>query len=67
VQNIQNIDVLRQLALERSAQLRRATVRVSRDRSQPELRRRLGDAFVRLGAWVAAEPPTYRPAGAGAR
>jgi len=67
VQNLQNIDVLRQLASERGTQLRRATIRGSRDHAQLELRRRVGDALVRLGAWVAAESPIYRPAGAGAR
>jgi len=62
---VQNIHLLRQLAMEREAQLRRRTVLIGRDRAT-SIRRRIGEGLVRLGAWVAAEP-MLRPARAGAR
>ena len=62
---MQNINVLRQLAMERESQLRRRTVLIGRERSS-FIRRRIGEELVRLGAWIAAEPMP-RPARAGAR
>lgn len=56
MQNMQNAYVLRQLAAEREAQLRRATVLREPDHSRAGVRRRLGESLVRLGAWVGAEP-----------
>jgi hypothetical protein len=60
VHSLQNVDVLRQLATEREAQLRRTSLQVGRDHSRP-VRRWVGRQLVRFGAWVAAEP-TMRPA-----
>ncbi len=62
---MQNTHVLRQLATEREAQLRRRTVLSGRERST-FIRRRIGEELVRLGAWLAAEP-TLRPAREGLR
>ncbi len=62
---MQNTHVLRQLANEREAQLRRRTVLIGRERSTL-IRRRIGEELIRLGAWVAADP-MLRSARAGAR
>ena len=61
MQSLQNVHVLRQMASEREAQLRRTSLPVARDRSRRPVRRWVGRQLVRLGAWVAAEP-TMRPA-----
>ena len=62
---MQSIQVLRQLATEREAQLRRRTVLIGRGRTT-FIRRRIGEELAHLGAWVAAEP-ALRPARDGAR
>jgi hypothetical protein len=58
-----NIHLLRQLASEREAQLRRGTAVHRRVRSR-SIRRRIGEELVRLGAWVAAEPMRTTETGA---
>lgn len=62
---MQNIHLLRQLATEREAQLRRRTVLIGLDQAA-FIRRRIGEGLMRLGARVAAEP-MLRPARAAAR
>lgn len=65
IPDVQNTHVLRELATEREAQLRRRTSLIGRER--PTLiRRRIGEGLVRFGAWVAAEP-RLRQAREGAR
>ena len=59
----QNLHVLRQMAREREASLRRTTLLVGRDRSRRPVRRWLGRQLVRTGTWLASEQP-MRPAGA---
>jgi hypothetical protein len=59
----QNLHVLRQMAREREASLRRTTLLVGRQRSRRPVRRWLGRQLVRTGTWLASEHP-MRPAGA---
>ena len=57
----QNIHVLRQLAREREALLRRTTLLVNDDHSRRTVRRWIGRQLVRFGSRLANEP-TMRPA-----
>lgn len=57
----QNVHVLRQLATEREALLRRTTLLVGRDHSRRTVRRWIGRQLVSLGSRLANEP-TMRPA-----
>ena len=57
----QNIHVLRQMAREREALLRRTTLLVNDDHSRRTVRRWIGRQLVRLGSRLANEP-TMRPA-----
>lgn len=58
---IQNVHVLRQMAREREALLRRTTLLVNDDHSRRTVRRWIGRQLVRLGSRLANEP-TMRPA-----
>ena len=58
---IQNIHVLRQIAREREALLRRTTLLVNDDHSRRTVRRWIGRQLVRFGSRLANEP-TMRPA-----
>ena len=60
----QNVTVLRQMAADRQAMLRRTTLLVGRERSQRRIRRWIGRLLVRAGARLAADPASMRPAGA---
>lgn len=60
----QNVTVLRQMAADRQAMLRRTTLLVGRERSQRRIRRWIGRLLVRAGARLAADPAPMRPAGA---
>ena len=53
--SLQNVEVLRQMAAERQAQLREAGVRVAREGTHP-VRLWIGRRIVELGAWIAREP-----------
>jgi hypothetical protein len=53
---LQNLQMLRQLAKEHEADLRRRPIRVARDQSATLLRRWLGGQVVLLGAWIGSEP-----------
>ena len=55
VHGLQNVEVLRQMAAERQAQLRAATVRVAAESAHP-VRIWIGRRVVELGAWIAREP-----------
>jgi hypothetical protein len=57
----QNIHVLRQMAREREALLRRTTLLVNDDHSRRTVRRWIGRQLVRFGTRLANEP-TMRPA-----
>ena len=57
----QNVHVLRQLAREREALLRRTTLLVNDDHSRRTVRRWIGRQLVRFGSRLANEP-TMRPA-----
>ncbi len=57
----QNVHVLRQMAREREALLRRTTLLVSDDHSRRTVRRWIGRQLVRFGSRLANEP-TMRPA-----
>jgi hypothetical protein len=57
----QNVHVLRQMAREREALLRRTTLLVNDDHSRRTVRRWIGRQLVRLGSRLANEP-TMRPA-----
>jgi len=61
---MQTTAVLRQLATDREAMLRRTTLLVGRERSQRRIRRWIGRLLVRAGARLAADPASMRPAGA---
>ena len=56
----QNIHVLRQMAREREAMLRRTTLLVNDDHSRRTVRRWIGRQLVRFGSRLANEP-TMRP------
>ena len=58
---IQNVHVMRQLAREREALLRRTTLLVNDDHSRRTVRRWIGRQLVRFGSRLANEP-TMRPA-----
>ena len=60
----QNVTVLRQMAADRQAMLRRTTLLVGRERSQRRIRRWAGRLLVRAGVRLAADPALMRPAGA---
>ena len=55
----QNVHVLRQLAREREATLRRTNLLVGRTRSGGPMRRWLGRQLVRTGTWLANEQPMH--------
>jgi hypothetical protein len=57
----QNVHVLRQMAQEREALLRRTTLLVNDDHSRRTVRRWIGRQLVRFGTRLANEP-TMRPA-----
>jgi hypothetical protein len=57
----QNVHVLRQMAREREALLRRTTLLVNDDHSRRTVRRWIGRQLVRFGTRLANEP-TMRPA-----
>jgi hypothetical protein len=57
----QNVHVLRQMAREREAMLRRTTLLVNDDHSRRTVRRWIGRQLVRFGTRLANEP-TMRPA-----
>ena len=57
----QNVHVLRQMAREREALLRRTTLLVNDDHSRRTVRRWIGRQLVRFGSRLANEP-TMRPA-----
>ena len=57
----QNVHVLRQMAREREALLRRTTLLVNHDHSRRTVRRWIGRQLVRFGSRLANEP-TMRPA-----
>jgi hypothetical protein len=57
----QNVHVLRQMAREREAMLRRTTLLVNDDHSRRTVRRWIGRQLVRFGSRLANEP-TMRPA-----
>ena len=59
---MQTTAVLRQLAMDREAMLRRTTLLVGRDRSRRTIRRWVGRRLVRAGVWLAADPALMRPA-----
>jgi hypothetical protein len=61
VPSFQNVHVLRQMAKEREAELRRTTLLVGRERSGRPVRRWVGLQLVRTGVWLANDP-TMRPA-----
>ena len=56
----QNVHVLRQMAREREAMLRRTTLLVNDDHSRRTVRRWIGRQLVRFGSRLANEP-TMRP------
>ncbi len=56
----QNVHVLRQMAREREALLRRTTLLVNDDHSRRTVRRWIGRQLVRFGSRLANEP-TMRP------
>ena len=58
---MQTTAVLRQMAMDREAMLRRTTLLVGRQRSDRPIRRWIGRRLVRAGVWLAAEP-TMSPA-----
>ena len=58
----QNVTVLRQMAADRQAMLRRTTLLVGRERSSRTIRRWIGRRLVRAGVWLAAEPSLMSPA-----
>ena len=58
---MQNVTVLRQLAMDREATLRRTTLLVGRERSERRMRRWLGRWLVRAGVRLAADPALMRP------
>ena len=53
---LQNLKILRQLAEEHEAELRRRPMQVTGDQSVSLLRRWLGGQVVLLGAWIGSEP-----------
>jgi len=57
----QNVHVMRQMAREREAMLRRTTLLVNDDHSRRTVRRWIGRQLVRFGSRLANEP-TMRPA-----
>ncbi|HEX7225134.1 MAG TPA: hypothetical protein VF367_06120 [Candidatus Limnocylindria bacterium] len=59
---MQTTAVLRQLAMDREAMLRRTTLLVGRERSSRTIRRWIGRRLVRAGVWLAAEPSLMSPA-----
>jgi hypothetical protein len=58
---MQNVNVLRQLAREREAELRGTSLLVARDHDRRSVRRWIGRQLVRFGTRLANEP-TMRPA-----
>ncbi|HEX2883734.1 MAG TPA: hypothetical protein VHQ42_04100 [Candidatus Limnocylindria bacterium] len=60
MQSVQNVHVLRQLAKEREAELRRTTLLVGVGHQRRPLRRWIGRQLVRTGTWLANDP-TMRP------
>ena len=61
MQGLQNVQLLRQMAMEHEARLRRHPARVTGSHPMNLVRRWLGGRLVRLGAWVGTDP-TMRPA-----
>ncbi len=61
VQTLQNVHVVRLMAREREASLRRTSLLVRRGRTDRPVRRWLGRQLVRTGTWLANEQP-MRPA-----
>lgn len=59
---MQTTAVLRQMAMDREAMLRRTTLLVGRERSSRTIRRWIGRRLVRAGVWLAAEPSPMSPA-----
>jgi hypothetical protein len=59
---MQTTAVLRQLAEDREAMLRRTTLPVGRLRTERPIRRWIGRRLVRAGVWLAADPALMRPA-----
>jgi hypothetical protein len=60
VLSLQNVSVVRQVAQEREAALRRTNLLVRRERSRRPVRRWIGRQLVRTGAWLANDP-SMRP------